>query len=313
VDADVVAAARDQMRSRKRRTGEWKGEARSATRSTERTERAGSKKKSGAPPQKRNLFAGKTRCEVCGQRVYLTTQNRKGKTYSYLRCESAVSKRCTNSDYYPYSNFEETALDLCIDLALDDHFFEATGELREARIRKAELEKVIKAMKDRRQSIIRAFEDDDSQALEIAAALKAEITDHQRQLDEATRDIERHSGRANAVEHLRRVTDIRQAACSDDPAIAEQARSKLRTALSAIIHSVTVGPWNGEKVYTMIFRMGTFGVQITPDGKIKNAVTKVDGKPLWEFMPAEHQAMAKSLIRRIEQHGTLEKVEKLVR
>jgi hypothetical protein len=37
----------------------------------------------------------------------------------------------------------------------------------------------------------------------------------------------------------------------------------------------------------------------------------VDGKPLWEFMPPEHQAMVASLIRRIEQHGTLERIEGL--
>lgn len=309
VEADIVAAARDQMRARKRRSGGWKGEVRKP-KDKDRTEQAGGKKeRSEAAPQRRNLFGGKTRCEVCDQRAYLTSQRKEDRTYTYLRCEGATTKRCTNRQYYPYDRFEQTALDLCIDLALDDRFFEATGELREALIRKAEIKKILDAKIKRRELILQTFED--PQSLKIAASLLTQINDHQRDLEETVRDIERYSGRVNAVEHLRRVTDIRDAAQSDDLAIAEQARAKLRTALSAIVHSVTIGPWNGEKIYTIIFRMGAFGVKITPDGRIRKAVTRVDGKPLWEFMLPEHQAMVASLIRRIEQHGTLERVEGL--
>lgn len=306
VDADVVSAARDQMRRRKRRTGEWGGETRTATK---RVARAGGLQ---VGQRNSNLFAGKTFCETCGQRAFLTTQSKNGRSYTYLRCESASSKRCSNNDYYPYAKFETSALDLCIDLALDDHFFEATGELRTSRIRKAELEKNISDRMKQRGAIILGFGKGDAQAMEIAAGLQAEITEFEKQLGEVSQAIERHSGRVNAVEHLRRVTDIREAARSDDPAVSEQARAKLRTALSAVMHSVSIGHWDGEKIFTMTFRMGTLGVQFRTDGSIKKSVTRVDGKPLWEFMPPEHQAMAASLVRRIEQHGTLSRIENAV-
>jgi len=117
VDADVVARARAELMARRKVSGK------------------------GAASGSKNLFAGITACGECGRRATLTTSIQKGRPYAYVRCEAAGEKRCSNRNGFAYPKFEETILDLLLDLALDDRFFAATGELKAGRIRKAEIVK----------------------------------------------------------------------------------------------------------------------------------------------------------------------------
>lgn len=277
VHADVLATARANSKGRTKTKGH-----RASTGST-------------------NLFAGLTMCGECGRPAFLTSHEKKEKAYRYLRCEAAGDGRCSNTVYYPYAAFEASALDLCIDLALDDRFFEASGELRELQIQQAEIDKAIGEKMARRERLMRSFDDDDDQAVGLIRTLKAEIDGFKTQLAEIKSGIIRASGKVGAVEHLRRVNGIREAAASTDPMVREQARAKLRQAFSAIINQVSIERGeDGEKVFTLSLMGGVLGVQIDARGRVLAKVTEALGRPLWETLSAENRALLEPLIRRIQ-------------
>lgn len=296
VDADVVRKARAQYHERRKRHGEWTSKTNAPPRSRMVRKTAG--KRSG---NFSSLFAGITFCGECKKRAFLTSSVSKGRYYAYLRCEGAGDGRCENVAYYAYREFERTALDLCVDLALDDRFFEASGELREFQIRKAELEKLIADRRSRRSRIMATFEEDDADAIQLAKRLKTEIDGLNAQLAETEADILKASGKVGAAEHLRRVNDIREAATSDDPHVREQARGKLRLALSAILNSVEIERTpDGQRVFTLTFLNGVMAVRINTKGKVVDARTEAAGTPLWEFLSPDRRALTEPLIRRIK-------------
>ena len=291
VDADVVVRARANQKARKKTKGE------SAATGTV------------------SLFGGLAACGECGHRAHLTRHLSKGRPYAYYRCEGAAEGRCDNKAYYSYPAFETTVLDLCIDLALDDRFFEDSGDLRDARNRIAELEKAMADRRARRQGLMRSFDESDPDATTIANELKVEIDTLAAQMAVAKGNIERASGRASAVEHLRRTNDIREAASSDDPRIAEEARSKLRQAFGSIINSVSIerARDSGLKVFTVAFAAGILGVRIDTKGKVVGSVSRALGKPLWEHLDLERRAQVEPLIQRIEAQQTVVKLNQLTR
>lgn len=288
VDADLVARARSAR--------------------TRRSKRADTPASSNGI---RNLFSGRSICAACGQRASASSNHNKktGRTYVYLRCQRAGEGRCTNSDYYAYTPFENTALDLCVDLALDSRFFEATGELRDARIRQAELEKEIAEKRDRRGRLLTNFAaDDDDQVRDLINGMKAEIDQLTADLAETQAAVQRASGNVGAVEHLRRVNDIREAAKSDDPDIREEARSKLRQALGAIVSVVSLDNNRGQNVFTLVLAGGVFAVQINMKGKVIAAVTGLPGQPQFDQLPTEYREMLAPLVKRIEATGVIANV-----
>ena len=220
VDADLVSRARSALTARKKVGGQSSSSGHS------------------------NLFAGVTKCGICGRRAFLSTSVRKGRSYPYLRCEAAQEGRCTNKNGYAYRAFEDTALDLFLDLALDDRFFEVTTALRQGRVRFAEIEKSIVDASAFRARLMAAFGegDDDPQALEIIAAKKAEIDDLGTELAEVEAAIQKATGQVGNIEHLRRVGDIREAARSDDESVRIQCQSaSKRDPLSACNRDPLVG------------------------------------------------------------------------
>lgn len=303
VDADLVSKARAQHVARVKRSGQWKGEARKPPEQRER--RKTITRRSGGFA---NLFVGIMFCGECSKRAFMSSSVSKGRLYPYIKCEGAGDGRCTNRDYYAYPAFEGAALDLCLDLAMDDRFFEATGELREGQRRKAELEKAIADTRRKRKLWMDRHEEDpsDREVKERMDSLKA---DHARligELADVESAIDKASGKVNAVEHLRRVTDIREAAKSEDQAVREQARGKLKLALSAIVNSVDiVRTSEGLKVFRMALLGGIAAVQIDTKGRVVDVIDQVGGRPLYEYLNAEHRAMAEPLIRRLREHRKL--------
>lgn len=277
VDADVVARARAGRCSRQKAKGR-----RASTGSA-------------------SIFAGLTVCGECGRAAFLTSNQKKGKTYRYLRCEGAADARaCQNTDYYPYGPFETAALDLCVDLALDDRFFEARGELRELQVREAELEKLIGERMTQREKMMRTFDEDDDQAKDLMRKLKVDINGFKAQLAETKAGIEKASGKVGAVEHLRRVNDIREAANSDEPLEREHARAKLRQAFTGITNLVSIERQHGRKVFTLSLKGGVMGVQIDTAGAVLGTVTHAFGEPLWRALSAENRFVLEPLIKRVE-------------
>lgn len=279
VDADLVARARVELTARRKAKGK------------------------PASSGQSNLFAGSTKCGVCGRKAALSTSVQKGRPYPYLRCEAAQEGRCDNKGGYAYRAFEETALNLFLDLALDDRFFEATSSLRRGRIRKAEIEKAISDKTAGRLRLAVEFEQgrDDPLIRDLIAKRKVEIDDLMNDLKEVEVEIQKASGRVGNVEHLRRVGDIREAAKSVDEAVRIQARSKLRLALSAVVMGVDIErDETGEKVFTVILSGGVMAVRIDTKGVVRKAITDALGKPLWTYLPQSQQNALAPLIRRIE-------------
>ena len=277
VDADVVAQARAQQRARKKAAGE------------------------GAKVGTVNLFAGLSVCGQCGGRAAMTSSvNRYGTRYKHLRCEGATEGRCINTGFYAYQAFETKVLDLCLNLALDDRFFAATGDLREAQIRVAELEKAIATKRTARGRLMTLFVDGDDMVADRIQATKAELDELAGQLEEAKADVERASGKVGAVEHLKRVNDIREAAMSDDEATAQQARAKLRQAFSAIVNSLEIDVFEGRKVLTLAFLGGVLAVRFDTKGKVIAGLSEVGGHSLADYLSPEQRALAEPLIRRIQ-------------
>ncbi len=250
------------------------------------------------------LFSGLITCATCGHPAYLTT-HQKGRTYRYVRCEGARESRgCDNSGYYSYSAFEDAALDLCVDLALDDRYFESSGDLKKLRIAKAEAERAINDKTQARARLIKIIEDGDDQVIDRVHQLKREISGLTEKVADLDKSIQVASGKVGDLEHLRRVSDIRDAAKSPDPNEREQARAKLQRAISAITNSVMVGTIaTGEKVFTMVLMGGILAVRFDTRGKIVDYVSDVLGKRLYEHLPQYQQDMLKPLIDRVEKHA----------
>jgi DNA invertase Pin-like site-specific DNA recombinase len=248
------------------------------------------------------LFSGLTVCGECGHRAFLTSNRKKGREYRYLRCEGAREGRgCENSGYYPYAAFEETALDLCLDLALDDRFFEATGELKHLRIKKAETQKAVVDKRAARGRLINLLEDGDDQMLDRVRELKGEIDELVSLLVDVETAIEVASGKMGAIDHLSRVNEIREATRSSNPDTREQARAKLQRALGAITNSVAIErQGTTEKVFTLALAGGVLAFRINTAGEVVGSVTEALGKPLHEHLSDEMKATLAPLIKRLE-------------
>lgn len=276
VDADMVARARADLKSRRKVAG-----------------------KSSETGQS-NLFAGVTVCGMCGHRASLSTSTQKGKPYPYIRCEGAQEGRCKNKGGYAYRAFEATALDMFLDLALEDRFFEATGELGRGRIRKAEIEKALGDRRAHKLTLMREF-GFDPEARIVIDETTAEIEHLTVELTAVEKTIASATGSVGNIEHLRRVGDIRLAAKSDVEEVRVQARSKLRLALKTIVTRVEIerDP-TGERVFTLMLRGGVMAARIDAKGRVKKVLSDANGRPLHSYLPQATQDILAPLIQRIE-------------
>lgn len=277
VDADIVDRARGDLAARRKVAGK------------------------SAASGSTNLFAGIMACGECGRRANLSTSVQKGHPYAYVRCEAAAEKRCSNRSGYAYPKFEETVLDIMLELALDDRFFAVAGELKTGRVRKAEIEKLVFDKRTRRQKMMASFDLDDADAMALIQTAKDEIEALEAEKMTVETAIQTATGKVGNIEHLRRVGDIRSAAQSDDDATRKQARSKLRLAMSGIVQSVDIErDQDGVKVFTVILKGGIMAIRITDKGKVRATVKDALGKPLWSHLPLDHQEQLAPLIKRIE-------------
>lgn len=277
VDADLVARARTGLTARKKVAGKSSGTGHA------------------------NLFAGVTMCGTCGRRASLSTSIQKGKPYPYIRCEAAQEGRCTNKGGYAYRAFEATALDLFLDLALDDRFFEATGELGRGRVRRAEINKALADRREAKLTLLRAFKGDDPEVKLVIDEATAEIERLTEELAEVEKSIQIASGKVGNIEHLRRVVDIREAAKSEEEEVRVQARSKLRLALTTIVSRVEIerDP-TGQRVFTVILRGGVLAARIDLNGRITKVLSEALGRPLHSYAPDSMRDLLAPLIQRIE-------------
>lgn len=279
VDADVVSRARGETAQRQR----FKGERGGSTSS--------------------NLFSRITHCGHCGRRAFSYSTVKKGRAYAYIRCEAAGQGRCNNKGSYAYPRFEATVLDIFLDLALDDRYFEAGDQLKAARIQIAEVEKAIADKSAARSRLLTVFAagDDDPQLRDMVERLKGEIEELRRELARLNEQAMVASGRVSDVEHLRRVQDIREAANSSDQSIRGAARSKLRSALAGIVEQVEIERDDqGAPFFTVILRGAVMAVRIDTKGRIMRALSDVAGKPIYKSLPEGQREALAPLIARIE-------------
>lgn len=277
VPADIVARARADLKARRKVAGK------------------------GAGTGYTNLFAGLTKCGVCGQRASLSTSVQKGKPYPYVRCEGSQEGRCTNKGGFAYRAFETTALDLFLDLALDDRFFAATGELGRARVRKAEIEKSLTDRRTFKMNLLRSFSGTDPEVAAVIAEATGDIDRLTTELTEVEAAITTASGKVGNIEHLRRVNDIREAANSTEEDVRNQARSKLRKALSTIVMGVDIERDDeDQRLFTVILAGGIMAVRIDTKGRVIQTVSDAAGQPLHAYLTVDQRDALAPLINRIE-------------
>ncbi len=277
VDADIVAQARAALTARKKVRGEGT--------------RAGT----------RNLFSGVTKCGECGRNASLSTSVQKGKAYPYIRCEGASEGRCDNHNGYAYRAFEVTALDLLLDLALDDRFFESRGELGRARTKKAEIEKTLADRRAFKLNLLRSFTTPDPEVAVVIQEATADIDWMTAELDDVEQAIQIASGKVADVEHFQRIGDIRAAASSEVEAVRLPARAKLGRALRAIVETVEIkrDP-EGEKVFEVVLVGNLMMLRISTKGQVKVQFDQLFGQPLWASLPSDTQEALAPLIQRIQ-------------
>lgn len=215
----------------------------------------------------RNLFSSRVKCGHCGDTmVRIVQRNRQGKQYEYLKCtrfnaagapkpsddEAARKRRCTNITLFRYDLFEEAALGEILHLALDNSFFVKSEDISPLAGRVADLTKEVELLERERGNLmtfIRKYGEDDDTERDVNEVRK-NLAKARIELEKAQEALDAAKGKVTPDEHLRRVLEVKDAIYSDDPEEQEQARRKVRDAITAIVTVVNCNssdPLPGKK------------------------------------------------------------------
>lgn len=163
----------------------------------------------------------------------------------YLMCVGRERGICENRTTFRYRAFEETVLDEFLDFAMDDSAFANKSEAGRlsALIAEREIAHAVK-MEEARGHFRRASKSPISEQMGFAAeaeatALAANISALRQQREDA-------KGRANAAEHLARVSDMRDRLFADI-----NLRRKVMQAFNTVIERVSFGS-NGVATLRLI-------------------------------------------------------------
>ena len=244
VDADLVARARAAMQSRK-----WSGGSNTA--------------------KAHNLFRGLVKCGACGSRMYL---NRNGDGSQFFQCSAAMANRsCEQKETFRYEEFETSALDTVLDLALDDRWFTKTDETHRFSVALAEAQKAVAEREARLNRAVDKMLDDDVGDVFAARIpeLKKAVHDAKAVEGEAQVALLKARGLVSPAEHQRRVMQVRNAIAADDEAVRIEARLRVSVALAGIIDRIECHD-TGEygRSYWMTLLANSLHIVIGQDGVV---------------------------------------------
>lgn len=215
-----------------------------------------------------NLFRGLMRCGTCGSRMYLNSRHNR---YA-LQCVSAGGSRgCDAKETYLYDDFEQTALDTILDLALDDKWFSKADDTYPMTVALAEAQKRLADHEARLQRAVDKVLDDEVGELFSARlpSLKRAVQDATNDVSETEKALARARGVVSANEHQKRVMEVRGAIEDPDPAIREASRLKVIQAMQGIVESVTCDLYNDYgRCFKITLRTGAYNIVIGDDGVV---------------------------------------------
>ena len=228
VDADLVARARLAVQGRKGTGGRYRANF-------------------------SNLFIGVGRCTRCMGNMTLHKAGRKfiearppGRwSAGALRCANAAQKRgCDSVGFFYYGPFEQAALNAILSDALSNRFFQKPDGVRELVVEKASIERsladAIEAAK-RLTALLSRIE----AAREIEEELvrvSRERKELEGKLSSLAAQLERERGQVSPQEHLRRVSEVRDALDSSDEEERIAARMRVHAAMRDVVDAVWCDP-----------------------------------------------------------------------
>lgn len=239
-----------------------------------------------------NLLSGLACCRECGTRLEYRRGRREGarwtnpqgKTYSHRRdCGSLVcplsranGNKCSNRRYLAYLTFEDSLLDACLHLALDDDAFSNRGEVSRLNVTIAEKERAHELALQKFRNLTDAWAEKPTPLRKgMADEAEAKVEEFVAQLDALRAQREDARGRADSAAHLKRVADVRAGLYDPDLAQRVLIRKKVKQALTALIERIVYG---GESV-TVMFVAGAAVLQFDRKGRLLSTLDFVkDGR-----------------------------------
>ena len=215
-----------------------------------------------------NLFRGLVRCGTCSSRMYLNQQHGR----YFLQCVSAAGKRgCDASETYRYEDFETSALDTILDLALDDKWFSKADDTYPLTVALAEAQKCLADHNARLKRAVDKMLDEDVGDLFAARLpeLKRAVQDAANEVGETEKVLARARGVVSAAEHQQRVLEVRGAIMDPDPATREESRLRVIQAMQGIVESVTCD-LHGDygRCFTVKLKLNVYSIVIGHDGVV---------------------------------------------
>lgn len=248
-----------------------------------------------------NLVSGLCVCEHCGERMEYRQGRKAGATilrdgketapYKYdsgsLVCRLADKKLaeddpafCDNRRWIAYLGFERALLDSCLHLAMDDGAFAQHDVMAKLNVQIADLRRDAEIATKRAEALWYAYsnppegQQPSAMAMNIASKAEAEAAELNRRVEALEDERRKAGGEASAVEHLSRLTAIREKLYSDDLDERVSARSMVATNLRATIEKIIC---HSDGTSTVLFKHGLRMVKLIPGaGRRPASFTEID-------------------------------------
>ena len=206
-----------------------------------------------------NLFAGLARCGSCGSKMTFRGKGRKQRAdgswvnEDYLVCDGYQRGRgCPNGVHFNYGIWEEGILDPIIFEALHEDHSASQAEVRDLEIEIARLERVWVIAKAKADSALKiAIDTGRNEAQAAWTQLAAEADDLENALDDARENLLQMIHTPTAEEQWVRIDRLRDSLDDPDEDVRFEARSKVRSAVHALVTDLSFhGP--NPKGVTMV-------------------------------------------------------------
>ncbi len=208
-----------------------------------------------------NLFTGLMQCGNCGGKVVMRrgplmeAQHRPNggvtqKHPGYLSCESSwKGTGCKGVGMFRYMDFEQSALDAVLPLAMDEKFFRQPQIAIQMTAAFADAEKTLQDLVARRDNLIGLLERtaDPAPLLTRYDALAAEVRQAEATKAQAEVELARARGAVSPAEQIAAARKMRDAVLSQDAEERQAARLKVAQAMKSVIRTILFVNGNEER------------------------------------------------------------------
>lgn len=198
-----------------------------------------------------NLFAGLARCEACGAKMTFRGKGRKQRAdgswvnEDYLVCDGYQrGMGCANNVHFNYTVWEEGILNPIILEALHEDRSATNAEMRELEIEVAKLDRAFEIARGRAdEALSLAVESGRHEAKTLWTELIAQSDIAQERVDEAREQLVKLLHTPSQEDQWERIDKLRSHLNDEDENIRFEARSKIMSAVHALVETLTfAGP-----------------------------------------------------------------------